>query len=94
MNTDGFRKTCELALIRQKLSSFSSERGGRDRKPWASERTVCPKARRTKYHPEGNAGWPSRHCSIAHGCRGRRPRPLQNNVGLGLAIKRGEGSHT
>ena len=29
---------------------------------------------------------PSKHCSIAHGCRRRRPRPLQNNVGLGLII--------
>jgi lactoylglutathione lyase len=36
LETDNF----DLTLIRQKLSTFSSERGGRDRKPWASERTV------------------------------------------------------
>lgn len=44
---------------------------------------------RSEHNPEGIAGWPSRQCPIAHGCRAHRLRGFKNNVGLGLlAVKR------
>jgi hypothetical protein len=46
----------ELALIRQKLSTVSNERGRRDRKPWAPERTVCSKALTYETSPLGECG--------------------------------------
>ena len=78
-------KVSAVSIIRQKLSTFSSvsEEGETASRGHPSAQFAL-RPRHTKHHPEGDAGWPSRHCSIAHDCRGRRPRPLQNNLGLRL----------
>ena len=56
-------------LIRQKLSTVSSERGRRDRKPWAPERTVGSKA--LTYETS-----PLRECGVAFKAVSHCPRLL------------------
>ena len=46
----------QLTVIRQKLRAVTSERGRRDRKPWAPERTVCSKALTYETSPIGECG--------------------------------------
>src|SRR5262250_1127054 len=38
---------------------------------------VALRPRRMQHHPRVDAGWRSRHCPIAHGCRARWPRGLK-----------------
>jgi len=79
LNAEIFRR------LRQKLSTITSERGRRDRKPWTPERAVHSKALPYETSPVGG---------MRGGLQGSVPLPtavglaglarVRNNVGLGL----------
>jgi hypothetical protein len=79
-------KVSAVSIIRQKLSTFSSvsEEGETASRGHPSAQFAL-RPRHTKHHPEGDAGWLQGTALLPDGCRDRRPRPLQNNVGLGFS---------